>query len=82
MNEQLGDVLTIEGLSAYLKIPKLTSISSFGKAKSRARRLAATGASERKPSTAGWKRRTAIRKMEDAMVDCEKLPETGGKYHE
>jgi len=55
MDERPGTVLTIEELSAYLKIPKSTLYSSFGKATSRARRLAAIGASGRKPSTAGWK---------------------------
>jgi len=38
-----------------LLYPNRRSTSSFGKAKSRARRLAATGASGRKPLTAGWK---------------------------
>ena len=65
MNEQQDDTPIIDELSAYLKIPKLTSISSFGKAKSSARRLAAIGASERKPLTADCKRRMAIRKTEE-----------------
>lgn len=78
MDERPGDVLNIEELATYPKIPNRRSTSLLGKAKFCARRLAAIGVFAKLPLTAGWKRREGVRQISRiADLDLSKVRPKG-----
>lgn len=57
MDEKPGDVLTIEELSAYLKISKSTLYKLVREGRIPSQKVDVTGGFEKKPSTGGWRKR-------------------------
>ena len=57
MDEKPGDVLTIEELAAYLKIPKSTLYKLVREGKIPSQKIGRIGASGREPLTTGLRKR-------------------------